>query len=74
MSDETREQYIERCKQEAIDLLGMVGAATAVSQFIHDMKKNPATENHADATFTGLAMIAIGGGDDAARRFIEGFR
>lgn len=74
MSDKTRQEHLEWCKQRALEYADKGDAASAMASMTSDLNAHPETKGHA-AIELGL-MLLLGGHLSAPaemRKFIEGF-
>lgn len=74
MSDMTRSEHLDWCKQRALEYVDRGDLPNAFASMMRDLSKHPETANHIGIE---LGMVAMMGGDlgtaDAMRTFIEGF-
>lgn len=72
VTQKTREEHVEWCKQRAREYLDQDDAPQAIASMVSDLNKHSETQNMG---FVAPLMIAASmeGTIGAARRFIEGF-
>lgn len=74
MEETTRAQYLQWCKDRAMEYIKMGDARQAVTSMLSDLGKHPETENH-PAIQMGMMLMMIGtlSSVEEAKEFILGF-
>ena len=74
MSDKTRDEHIEWCKERALEYVDRGELSNAMASMGSDLEKHPETEKHPGIQM-GIMML-VGGmlsSDHEMRKFIDGF-